>query len=183
LTSSDIAKAGFGIINDACVVWEDLRTDMRNVIDVGLMVRLWKVDDHLDENFLPMAMDVAMKEALGRQVDKAYQKADWKVRPHEAKKLCKLVPLHLFASLTPALLFVDAALDAAISLRLHDLALVHLQAKSAEIGRPIPVDWYTFNTRLTEAVRLKVSVRGLEIPWSAKDCTWYSGGKFQGRHF
>jgi hypothetical protein len=79
--------------------------------------------------------------------------------------------------------FPDAALDAAISLRLYETALLNLQSISVEIGRSIPPDWYTFNTRLTEAVRLKLSVRDVEIPWSARDCTWYSAGKFQGRHF
>ena len=88
-----------------------------------------------------------------------------------------------FVGLTLACEMLDAALDAAISLRLYCLALIHLEEISAEIGRPIPADWYTFNARLTEPVRLKPSVRGLEIPWSAKDCTWYSAGKFQGRHF
>lgn len=76
-------------MNDAFVVWEDLRTDMRNLVDVGLMVRLWKVEDHQDENFLPMAMDLAAEEALGLKVDKAYQRADWKISPHEGKKLCQ----------------------------------------------------------------------------------------------
>jgi exo-beta-1,3-glucanase (GH17 family) len=89
LTSSDIVKAGFGIMNDACVIWEDLRTDMRSIADVGLMIRLWKVDDHWEENFQPIAMDHAVKVVLGVTIDKTYQKADWKIRPHEGKKLCE----------------------------------------------------------------------------------------------
>ncbi|KAJ7482515.1 ribonuclease H-like domain-containing protein [Mycena latifolia] len=71
LTSEHITKVGVGILNDAIVVWEDLRTDMQNLADVGHRAGL-----------------VAAKEILHVTIDKSFQKTvDWKAEPTEAHKL------------------------------------------------------------------------------------------------
>ncbi|KAJ7037578.1 ribonuclease H-like domain-containing protein [Mycena alexandri] len=102
LTSPSITKAGAGILSDATVLWEDLRMDINNMADVGLMTRLWHVDEHWDDQFTHMALDSAAKEVLGVSMDKTYQKGvNWKLDPHEA---------HI----------TYAALDAVASLRLYE---------------------------------------------------------------
>jgi hypothetical protein len=65
------------------------------------------------------------------------------------------------------------------SLKLFDKLCVDLSLKAQEVGMPIPVDWYSFNSTHGEAVRLKVTVRGDEVPWATKDCPWFFAGKFQ----
>lgn len=83
-------KAGAGILSDAAVLWEDLRINMNNMGDVGLMTRLWHVDAHQDDSFTHMALDTAANEVLGISMDKTYQKGvDWKVDPHEAHITCE----------------------------------------------------------------------------------------------
>ncbi|KAJ7718162.1 hypothetical protein B0H16DRAFT_1797865 [Mycena metata] len=56
LTSENIIKAGAGLPSDATVLWEDLRVDIKNMADVGLMTRLWHVDSHQDDGFSFMAL-------------------------------------------------------------------------------------------------------------------------------
>jgi hypothetical protein len=181
VTSTAILKVGVGIINDAGLFWEDLRTDMKNLADAGLMTRLAYIDLHRDELFGPLALETAATEVLGITVDKEYQKSDWRGPPHAGHRICACS--HFMDLRFSLMLVVDAALDAAISLRLYERTSVKLRDMEAEIGKPIPRDWYTFNTTLTEAMRVQRSIRNVELPWSTRDCTWFVSGKFHGTHF
>ncbi|KAJ7019105.1 ribonuclease H-like domain-containing protein [Mycena alexandri] len=162
LESPDIAKAGAGITNDGAVIWEDLRSNMKNLVDVGLMTRLWGVDKHKEEPFGNIALDVAALEVLDINIDKTYQKnVDWKLEPNKA---------HL----------IYAAIDAAASLRLHEMLASELIQEEQDLGIEIRSSWYTFNSTFGEPMRIRKSIRDAEIPWSSRDCTWYSNNKFQG---
>ncbi|KAJ7023291.1 ribonuclease H-like domain-containing protein [Mycena alexandri] len=165
LTSTYITKAGAGILSDAAVLWEDLRINLNNMVDVGLMTRLWHVDEHQDDSFTHMALDAAAKEVLGVSMDKTYQKGvEWKVGPHEA---------HI----------TYAALDAVASLRLYEKLDPELRSANCRTDQTFSMGWYTFNSVMGEAMRSKLSVRNQNVPWSTKDCTWFAGGKFQGKHY
>lgn len=74
----------------------------------------------------------------------------------------------------------DAAIDAIASLRLLETLSVALAEKEKVIGKVIPSSWYTFNATEGEPTRVELSYRGAVIVWSTRDCSWYSGGKFQG---
>jgi ribonuclease D len=89
VTSSSIIKAGVGISNDANIFWEDLRTNMKNLADAGLMTRIAHIELHQDELFGPLALDTAAAEVLNVTIDKTYQKSDWTKPPHEGQKICK----------------------------------------------------------------------------------------------
>jgi len=90
MTSNLITKAGAGLLSDAMVLWEDVRVDIKNMADVGLMTRLWHADTHREEAFSFMALDTAANVVLNVVMDKTYQKGvDWKVDPHEAQITCK----------------------------------------------------------------------------------------------
>ncbi|KAJ7024882.1 hypothetical protein C8F04DRAFT_1192050 [Mycena alexandri] len=132
--------------------------------DVGLMTRLWHVEDHQVDAFTNMALDAAASEVLGVTMDKSYQKGvNWKNDPHEA---------HI----------TYAALDAVVPLRLYEMLdpeLINTNNQSDITFNPV---WYTFNSVMGEATRLRASVRNTDIPWSTMDCTWFASGKFQGKH-
>ncbi|KAJ7017269.1 hypothetical protein C8F04DRAFT_1279756 [Mycena alexandri] len=165
LTFDTILKIGVGIVNDAQVIWEDLRTDANHLVDVGLMAKLWNIDKHQEEDFTPLNLGAAASEVLNITVDKVYQKDfDWKGDLNSAHRMY-------------------AALNAAVSLRLYEKLRPALESKEMELGKAIPSQWFSFNARLGEPTRRMKSVRGVELPWSTRDCTWYSVGKFQGCQF
>ncbi|KAJ7768502.1 ribonuclease H-like domain-containing protein [Mycena metata] len=165
LESDNIAKTGAGIASDGFVIWEDLRTNTKNLVDVGLMTRLWGVNKRKDEPYSNLALETAAAEILEITIDKTYQKnVDWKVEPNKAQ-------------------IIYAAIDAAAALRLHKILTVELAQDEVDFAVKIPTDWYTFNFTLGEAMRTRKSVRDVEIPWSMKDCTWFSNNKFQGRYY
>ncbi|KAJ7495174.1 hypothetical protein FB451DRAFT_1387233 [Mycena latifolia] len=56
-----ITKVGVGILNDAVMVWEDLQTDMENLMDVGLITRLETAENHLEEPFAVTGLGLAAK--------------------------------------------------------------------------------------------------------------------------
>lgn len=74
----------------------------------------------------------------------------------------------------------DAAIHAAVSVRLYEKLAPALLAKTASTGKEIPIGWYTYNMMEGEVIRLEKSCRGAVIPWSTRDCSWYGAGKFQG---
>lgn len=183
LSSKAIIKVGVGIASDAQVFWEDTHINLINMVDAGLMARLVNVEKHQEEPYTNLSLNNAAAEVLGISVDKLYQKGvNWKREPHDAHKLCEPnVVIIECKELTYSL--TDAALDAVISLRLYENLAPVLQADGASQGKAVPEDWYTFNSTMGETVRTRLSVRGEEVPWSTKDCSWYSGNKYQGKHF
>ncbi|KAJ7715121.1 ribonuclease H-like domain-containing protein [Mycena metata] len=165
IESPSILLAGAGILSDGCVIWEDLRCDAKSLVDVGLMTRLWRVDKHKEEPFGNLALEVAMREALGIEIDKTFQKTvDWKREPNKAHILY-------------------AAIDAAASLRLYEELVLDMAEEAANPETTFSTDWYTFNCTIGEAMRVRRSVRGAEVPWSTRDCTWYANNKFQGKYY
>ncbi|KAJ7018226.1 ribonuclease H-like domain-containing protein [Mycena alexandri] len=165
IESPVIIKAGAGILSDGVVIWEDLRSNARNLVDVGLMARLWGVTNHQEEPFSNLALDAATIEVLGIAIDKTFQRSvNWKMEPNRA---------HI----------IYAAIDAAAALRLHEALAPDMAAEDADPETTFSADWYTFNSTFGEATRTKRSIRGAEIPWSMKDCSWYSNNRFQGKYY
>ncbi|KAJ7758267.1 ribonuclease H-like domain-containing protein [Mycena metata] len=162
IESPDITKVGAGIISDGVVIWEDLRSNARNLVDVGLITRLWGASRHPEEPYSNLALDKASLEVLDLAIDKTFQTTvNWKMEPNEAHILY-------------------AAIDAAVALRVHEALAPNMDEEEADTDTTFSRDWYTFNCTFGEAMRMKRSVRGVEIPWSMKDCTWYANNKFQG---
>ncbi|KAJ7474966.1 hypothetical protein FB451DRAFT_1174379 [Mycena latifolia] len=71
-------RASAGIQSDAIVIWEDLRTDMRNMADICLMARLYNVKNHQNERFGHLVFNIAASEILDVTIEKTFQKTvDW----------------------------------------------------------------------------------------------------------
>ncbi|KAJ7016805.1 hypothetical protein C8F04DRAFT_1201486 [Mycena alexandri] len=147
LESPEILLAGAGLLSDTTVIWEDLRVDMKQLTDVGLMTRLWKPEARDEEGFQHLALDSATKEVLQITIDKSKQ---------------------------------NAAIDAAVSLRLFEFLSLALVKKEQAMGKQIPMSWYTYNMTEGEPTRIDRSHKGAVIPWSFRDCTWWMANKFKG---
>ncbi|KAJ7728777.1 hypothetical protein B0H16DRAFT_1470362 [Mycena metata] len=155
LTSQSIVKASAGLPSDAVVLWEDTRVDVKNMADVGLMTRLWRAESHQEDAFTFLALETAAKDVLGIDMDKTYQKGvDWKVDPHEAQITCRRQSL---SSKTELKSYLDATLDAVVSLRLHEKLDPELQEANKDDAVTFSPSGYTFGSCMGEMMRQKKS--------------------------
>ncbi|KAJ6449311.1 ribonuclease H-like domain-containing protein [Mycena vitilis] len=153
LLSPDITKVGVGLISDVGVLWDDLRTEMVNLVDVGLMARLLLAEKYPKAAYSNLSLKTSVEEVLGYTIAKELGSSDWAAETlsNEQKDY--------------------AALDAVASLRLHEVLKVTLPERGNEIGAEIPAAWYTFNTKTGEPTRVKRAADGTEIVWRTSDCT------------
>ncbi|KAJ6481345.1 ribonuclease H-like domain-containing protein [Mycena vitilis] len=162
LTSPDIIKVGVGASNDLLVLWDDLRTDMNNVVDAGMMARLFLAPSHPKPGYGPLSLKTSAADVLGFTVVKEQTDSNWSADDLSADQK------------------EYAAVDAIVSLALHDELEGALARKTTDELVDIPSAWYTFNGRNGEPTRLKPGYDDAEIPWKTGDCTWWGGGKFIG---
>ncbi|KAJ7615624.1 ribonuclease H-like domain-containing protein [Mycena polygramma] len=160
LMASNIKKVGVGLIKDISIMWDDTRTEMRNLVDVGMMARLILAEKYPKPGYGNLALKTCVEEVLGVTVGKELTKSDWR-----ANKLSEDQIQY-------------AALDAVASSRLYEVLKIQIVERSEELGKVIPEGWYTFNTRMGEPARLDLAADGGEIVWKPSDCTWFSAGKF-----
>ncbi|KAJ7183727.1 ribonuclease H-like domain-containing protein [Mycena filopes] len=162
MRSADIAKVGVGLVKDLAVVWDDLRMEMRKLVDVGMMAKLVMAEKYPKIGYGNMSLKTSAEDILGYRLQKELAQSDWAASDLTDEQI------------------EYAALDAVASLRLHEALTEALDQKSVEIGCPIPGAWYTFNTKAGEPTRVKRGADGTEINWKTSDCTWFAGGRFQG---
>ncbi|KAJ6474025.1 ribonuclease H-like domain-containing protein [Mycena vitilis] len=162
LLSPEIIKTGVGLNSDVLVLWEDLRTEAMALVDGGLMAKLLLAEKYPKAAYGNLSLKTSVEEVLGFTMNKSLADSNW-----SAEELSEEQKEY-------------AALDAVASLRLYDKLKEALPKRSVEIDADIPAAWYTFNTKRGEQTRVKRAADGSEIPWKLSDCTWYSGGKFQG---
>ncbi|KAJ7077786.1 ribonuclease H-like domain-containing protein [Mycena epipterygia] len=158
LESPNIQKVGVGLIKDINIVWDDLRSDMRHVVDVGMMAKLALAERYPKTAYTNLGLKTSVEDVLGYTISKELATSNWA------------------ADLLTDEQIRYAALDAIVSLRLHEVLADALE----RIETIIPAAWYTFNSRMGEAARLKRAPDGSEIAWRTADCTWYVGGKYSG---
>ncbi|KAJ7495934.1 ribonuclease H-like domain-containing protein [Mycena galericulata] len=156
-----IIKVGVGLLSDVPVVWQDLRSEMSNLVDAGMMTRLWIPNEYRDGPFGSVSMAECSAKILGFSIDKALQVSDW------AAPLTREQVKY-------------AGTDAIVSLRLYEQLSLKLETRATIMGRDIPAGWYTFDTRMGEPTRRKRNIYNKVVPWSTKDCPWFFAGKFQG---
>ncbi|KAJ6520783.1 ribonuclease H-like domain-containing protein [Mycena vulgaris] len=162
LTATDIEKTGGGLTRDITLIWDDLRIEMRNLVDVGMMTKLLFSEKYPKMAYGNLALKTCVEEVLGYQLSKDLSASNWKAATLEDAQI------------------EYAGLDAIVSVRLYEVLVDALARKSIEIGQDIPTAWYTFNSKLGEPTRTKLGWDGAEIAWRTSDCTWYGQGKFIG---
>ncbi|KAJ7934483.1 ribonuclease H-like domain-containing protein [Mycena leptocephala] len=148
LTSPDIAKVGVGLTSSNIgVIWDDLRTEMKMLVDAGLMAKLYLVEKHEKG-----------EELLGYNIKNEESASEWAADELSAEQKNY------------------TAIDAAASLRLYEYLALALKRRNKEIDSAIPRAWYTFSTKMGEPTRLKRGPDGAEMVWRTSDCTWDSTG-------
>ncbi|KAJ7767243.1 ribonuclease H-like domain-containing protein [Mycena metata] len=162
LQSANIAKVGVGLIKDIAVIWDDLRMEVKNLVDVGMMAKLVLTDTHGKGGYSNLSLKTSVETVLGYEIDKDLSQSDWST--------LKLTDEQINY----------AALDAVASLKLYDVLQGRLAQKSIEDDVQIPKAWYNFNTKAGEPTRVKKAADGSEVTWKTSDCTWFAGGRFQG---
>ncbi|KAJ7114863.1 ribonuclease H-like domain-containing protein [Mycena epipterygia] len=170
LESTQIKKAGVGVHPDLSVIWYDLGSDMKSVVDCGLMAKLLLVDEtennaYKDTAFTNLSMATSARAILGKTIDKDLQRSNW-TGDKDGELSAEQIKY--------------AAIDAQAALRLYETIQPQLEEKALGILHGIPSGWYTMDGAYGEAVRTKRSIRGQHILWSSKDCPWFGGGKFLG---
>ncbi|KAJ7622778.1 ribonuclease H-like domain-containing protein [Mycena polygramma] len=162
LKSPDIKKVGVGAASDILVFWDDLRTEMKAIVDAGMMAKLLLAEQYPKLGYGPLSLKTSMADVLHMNVKKEQTESSWRAD-----------------ELTPEQKEY-AAIDAIASLALYDTLEIELAVKSADLAIDIPSAWYTFNTKCGEPMRVKPAMDGTEVPWKTSDCTWYGGGRFIG---
>ncbi|KAJ7270159.1 ribonuclease H-like domain-containing protein [Mycena haematopus] len=156
LQSPYIAKVGVGLINDIGVIWDDLRTEMRLLVDVGMMAKLLLAEKYPKQGYGNMSLKTSVEDILGFTIVKDLAQSDWATK-------------HLTDEQK-----AYAALDSVAALRLYEVLTGSLEHKCIEHHVEIPEAWYKFNTKLGEPSRLKRAWDGTELVWKTSDCTWLS---------
>ncbi|KAJ7939465.1 ribonuclease H-like domain-containing protein [Mycena leptocephala] len=162
LMSYLIKKVCVGVLKDINVIWDDLRIEMNNVCDSGMMARLMLTDKYPKHGYSNLSLKTSVEDILGFAIDKDLALSDWSTNKLSDEQI------------------TYAALDAVASLELYNSLKVGLANKSNEIRKQIPEGWYTFNTKLGEPTRTTRGPEGMAVMWRPSDCTWYSGNKFVG---
>ncbi|KAJ7229634.1 ribonuclease H-like domain-containing protein [Mycena rebaudengoi] len=127
LESDDVMKVGVALITDIPSMWGDLRSDVKNMVDVGLMTKLVLADKYNTTAYGPVGLQDCVADILGFHVDKGPQKSDWKQVLTDAQ-------------------IKYAAIDAVASIRLYDALVPRLVELENQIKREIPDRWYRYNS-------------------------------------
>ncbi|KAJ7114760.1 ribonuclease H-like domain-containing protein [Mycena epipterygia] len=161
IKSADIIKVGVGFSQDVYHLWHDLRTNMLNMVDVGLMAKLCMAEKYALMPFGNLSLQNSAADILGYYISKDEQKSNWK-----------------------GVLTVDqikyAAIDASACIRLYNALGPALEKLEVTHQVRIPPNWYSMNGRYGDLMRKYPTVWGEELAWSVKDCYWYYANKFQG---
>ncbi|KAJ7488884.1 ribonuclease H-like domain-containing protein [Mycena latifolia] len=147
LLSPDIRKIGVGLSNDILVIWDDLRIDMRNLTDAGLMAKLVLAEKYSKTAYGNLSLKSSVEDVLGYELSKELSNSDWSAKDLTDDQI------------------KYAGIDAIAALRLYEVLKPQLERKSKAIEQHIPDAWYRFNSKSGEPIRLKQAPDGGDIPW------------------
>ncbi|KAJ7461245.1 ribonuclease H-like domain-containing protein [Mycena latifolia] len=80
LLSPDIRKIGVGLSNDILVIWDDLRIDMRNLTDAGLMAKLVLAEKYSKTAYGNLSLKSSVEDVLGYELSKELSNSDWSAK-------------------------------------------------------------------------------------------------------
>jgi hypothetical protein len=61
----DIPKAGVGVTKDLTIIWDDLRTEMKTLVDVGMMAKLLLAEKYPKTSYGNLSLKTSVEEVLG----------------------------------------------------------------------------------------------------------------------
>ncbi|KAJ7466347.1 ribonuclease H-like domain-containing protein [Mycena latifolia] len=91
LVSPDIKKTGGGVIRDLSIIWDDLRLEMRNLVDDGMMTKLLFAEKYHKMAYGNLALQTCVEDVFGFALPKDLSNSDWTAKElSEAQIECKL---------------------------------------------------------------------------------------------
>ncbi|KAJ7480868.1 ribonuclease H-like domain-containing protein [Mycena latifolia] len=147
IKSPHIKKTGVGLIKDIAIIWDDLRLEMRNLVDVVMMARLLLAERYPKGSYGNLALKTCAQDVLGFELSKDLSVSDWAADKLDDEQL------------------EYAGLDAITSLRLYEVLEDALMRRRIEINQEIPDAWYKFNSRSWEPTRRKPGYEQTDIVW------------------
>jgi ribonuclease D len=78
MLAPEILKAGVGVSADLTVFWNDLRSDVNNVVDCGLMAKLLFAEKYKETSFTNLSLQQSVEDILNLTIAKEMQKTNWK---------------------------------------------------------------------------------------------------------
>ncbi|KAJ7917065.1 ribonuclease H-like domain-containing protein [Mycena leptocephala] len=111
MLAPEIPKAGVGVPADLTVLWNDLGSDMNNVVDCGLMAKLLFAEKYKETLITNLSLQQSAEDILNLTITKEMQKTNWKGDDNgditdEQKKYAAIdahASLRLYEALVPAL--------------------------------------------------------------------------------
>jgi ribonuclease D len=76
--SPHIKKVGVGLIKDIAVIWDDLRSEMNNLVDSGMMARLALTEKYAKQAYGNLALKTSVEDVLGFTINKDLGQSNWK---------------------------------------------------------------------------------------------------------
>jgi len=77
LESRSIKKVGVGLAKDINVLWDDLRSDMKHLVDVGLMAKLALAEKYGKSPYTNLGLNTSVEDILGYTISKELTTSDW----------------------------------------------------------------------------------------------------------
>ncbi|KAJ7723937.1 ribonuclease H-like domain-containing protein [Mycena maculata] len=162
LEARHIAKVSVGLPIDGRIIFEADGIDLQNLVDVGLMTKFSNPEAYPQQDQTSLGLQICVKDVLGYHLSKSEQsRYKWQDELSEGHILY-------------------AGLDAQASLEVYSAIKPAFYEKAYKVVGGIPEHWYTFDFTKGKPTRQEKSREGKVIPWSARFCTWYNGGRFQG---
>ncbi|KAJ7290801.1 ribonuclease H-like domain-containing protein [Mycena rebaudengoi] len=164
LGSRSIKKALVNVLTDGKTFFEDFGIDMRNMVELGLLVKFTHPERYREDGFksVELALDTYVADVLGLYLDKKLRSTKWnKAAPLTAEEI------------------EYAAMDAQATLEVYEAIVDVTRAKEMELGRLISDDWYTMDFIQGVPTRIVRAYNKETLNWSGKLCPWYLGGDFQ----
>jgi ribonuclease D len=72
-----VVKVAVGVISDISVVWDDLRVEIQNVVDAGMMAKLLLAEKYPKLAYGNLALKTCVEDVLGYTIDKELATSDW----------------------------------------------------------------------------------------------------------
>ena len=90
MLSPEVKKVGVGLINDLRVLWDDLRTEMKNLADASMMARLLLVEKYPKHAYTNLALKTSAEDVLSYTMGKELGQSDWSAKNlSDEQKICK----------------------------------------------------------------------------------------------
>ncbi|KAJ7454475.1 hypothetical protein FB451DRAFT_1184809 [Mycena latifolia] len=86
LLSPRIRKVGVGLPSDILVIWDDLRLDMKNLTDAGLMAKLAIADRYPKQVYGNLCLKTSIEEVLGYKLPKDLTNSNWSAKGARNKR-------------------------------------------------------------------------------------------------